>query len=59
MSMVSRVEQYLALRRSLGFKLRGEGRMLLEFANRLDHASQAPITVAEAVRSPSRRLSIS
>jgi integrase/recombinase XerD len=49
MSMVSRVEQYLALRRSLGFKLRGEGRMLLEFADRLDRAGQATITVAAAV----------
>jgi integrase/recombinase XerD len=49
MSVVSRVEEYLAMRRSLGFKLRGEGRMLLEFADRLDHAGQTTITVAAAV----------
>jgi integrase/recombinase XerD len=49
MSMRSRVERYLAMRRSLGFKLRGEGRMLLEFANRLDQAGQTTITVAAAV----------
>ena len=49
MSMRSHVEQYLAMRRSLGFKLRGEGRMLLEFANRLDHCGQATITVVAAV----------
>lgn len=49
MSLRSHVEQYLAMRRSLGFKLRGEGRMLLEFADRLDHAGQATITVAAAV----------
>jgi site-specific recombinase XerD len=49
MSMRSRVEQYLAMRRSLGFKLRGEARMLLEFADRLDSAGQATITIPGAV----------
>jgi hypothetical protein len=49
MSMRSRVERYLAMRRSLGFKLRGEGRMLLEFADRLDSAGQATITIPAAV----------
>jgi integrase/recombinase XerD len=49
MSIRSQVEQYLALRRSLGFKLHGEGRMLLEFADRLDHTGQVTITVAAAV----------
>jgi integrase/recombinase XerD len=49
MSVRSRVEQYLAMRRSLGFSLRGDGRMLREFADRLDHAGQATITVAAAV----------
>jgi integrase len=49
MSMRLQVEQYLAMRRNLGFKLGGEGRMLLEFADRLDHAGQATITVAGAV----------
>jgi integrase/recombinase XerD len=49
MSMRLQVEQYLAMRRNLGFKLGGEGRMLLQFADRLDHAGQATITVAGAV----------
>jgi integrase/recombinase XerD len=49
MSVRSHVEQYLAMRRSLGFKLRGEGRMLLEFADRLDRAGQATVTVTAAV----------
>jgi integrase len=55
MSIGSHVEQYLAMRRSLGFKLRGEGRILLEFADRLDHAGQATITVASAVAWASER----
>jgi integrase/recombinase XerD len=49
MSMRSHVEQYLAMRRSLGFKLAGDGRMLLDFADRLDHAGQTTITVVDAV----------
>jgi integrase len=47
--MTSRVEQYLAMRRSLGFSLRGEGRMLMDFADQLDRAGQATVTTAEAV----------
>jgi integrase len=47
--MRSHVEQYLVMRRSLGFKLRREGRMLLQFADWLDHAGQATITVAAAL----------
>jgi site-specific recombinase XerD len=49
MSLRTRAQEYLALRRSVGFTLRGEGRMLLEFADRLDHAGQVTITVAAAV----------
>jgi len=49
MSMRTRAQQYLAMRRSLGFKLRGEGRMLLEFADRLHHSGQRTITVAAAL----------
>jgi integrase/recombinase XerD len=49
MSMASRVEQYLAMRRSLGFSLRGEGRMLMQFADQLDRTGQATVTTAEAV----------
>ena len=40
MSMTSRAGDYLAMRRSLGFKLRGEGRMLADFAARLDDAAR-------------------
>jgi hypothetical protein len=49
MSMQPRVDDYLAMRRSLGFKLRGEGRMLADFAARLDNAGQATITVSTAL----------
>ncbi|MFV2088903.1 tyrosine-type recombinase/integrase [Micromonospora sp. LOL_021] len=49
MTMTSCVEQYLALRRGLGFSLRGEGRMLLEFADQLDRVGQVTVTTAEAV----------
>jgi integrase/recombinase XerD len=49
MSMRSHVEQYVAMRRSLGFKLHGDARMLREFADRLDRAGQATITVAAAL----------
>ncbi len=35
MSMRARAEEYLALRRSLGRKMAGDGRMLLDFAGRL------------------------
>lgn len=48
-SVRTRAEQYLAMRRSLGFKLRGEGRMLLEFTDRLDHTGQPTVTVTAAV----------
>ena len=49
MSMRERVEEYLAMRRSLGYKLAGEGRMLLEFADRLDATGQTTLTVTAAV----------
>ncbi|MEV6969854.1 tyrosine-type recombinase/integrase [Hamadaea sp. NPDC051192] len=49
MSIRMHVEQYLAMRRSLGFKLRGQGQMLLEFADRLDHNGLATVTVAAAI----------
>lgn len=48
MSIRIRAEQYLAMRRSLGFTLRGEGRSLLEFADRLDYSGQPTVTVAAA-----------
>lgn len=49
MSMRALAGDYLALRRSLGYKLRGEGRMLADFAARLDDAGQATITITAAL----------
>jgi site-specific recombinase XerD len=49
MSMQARVDDYLAMRRSLGFKLHGDGRMLADFAARLDDAGQANITISAAL----------
>jgi len=49
MTMRARVEEYLVMRRSLGYKLHGEGRMLLDFADSLDGAGQHTITVAAAL----------
>lgn len=49
MTMRARVEDYLAMRRSLGYTLRGEGRMLLAFADRLDRAGQETVTVSAAL----------
>jgi integrase/recombinase XerD len=49
MSMQTRVDDYLAMRRSLGFKLHGEGRMLADFAARLDEAGRASITISAAL----------
>ena len=48
-SMRARVEDYLEMRRSLGFKLRGEGRMLAGFAARCDEQGQATITISAAL----------
>jgi integrase/recombinase XerD len=49
MNMRARAEEYLALRRSLGRKMQGDGRMLLDFAGRLDSAGQPRITVTAAL----------
>ena len=49
MSMRARAEEYLALRRSLGRTMRGDGRMLLDFAARLDSAGLPAITVTAAL----------
>ena len=48
-SMRARAEDYLQMRRSLGWKLRGDGRMLAGFAARLDDAGQATITISAAL----------
>lgn len=49
MSMRTRAEEYLALRRALGHKMHGNDRMLLAFADRMDHAGQRRITVDSAL----------
>jgi site-specific recombinase XerD len=47
--MKARAEEYLALRRALGRKMTADGRMLLDFARRLDDAGQDTVTVAAAL----------
>jgi integrase/recombinase XerD len=49
MSMQARAGDYLEMRRSLGYKLRGEGRMLAGFAARLDEQGQPTITISAAL----------
>jgi integrase/recombinase XerD len=49
MTIRTQVEDYLAMRRSLGYALHGEGRMLLAFADRLDPAGQNTVTVSAAL----------
>lgn len=49
MNMRTQAEQYLAMRRSLGYQLRAEGRMLLDFVDRLDKNGQRTITIVTAV----------
>jgi integrase/recombinase XerD len=48
-SMKARAEDYLALRRALGRKMTADGRMLLDFARRLDDAGQGTVTVTDAL----------
>lgn len=49
MSMRTRAEEYLALRCVLGHKMQGSGRMLRDFADRMDHTGQRRITVESAL----------
>jgi integrase/recombinase XerD len=49
-SMRERAGEYLALRRALGRKMAADGRMLLDFAGRLDDAGQGAVTVAAALQ---------
>ncbi len=49
MSLTGHVDDYLELRRSLGYKLRGEGRMLAGFAARLEEEGHSTITIASAL----------
>jgi len=43
------LEQYLALRRALGFKLEGEGRLLSQFVAYLDDHEARSITIEDAI----------
>jgi integrase/recombinase XerD len=49
MSLTAHASDYLAMRRFLGYKMRGEGRMLAGFAARLDEEGQATITISAAL----------
>jgi integrase/recombinase XerD len=49
MSLTAHVSDYLAMRRSLGYKLRGEGRMLAGFAAWCDEEGQVTITISAAL----------
>jgi integrase/recombinase XerD len=44
-----RIEDYLTTRRALGFKLRGHDRMLLDFAEYLEHAGKSAVTTQLAM----------
>ena len=48
MTARDRAEEYLALRRSLGYELKPEGRIVLAFAGWLDETAQSTITAAAA-----------
>lgn len=49
MSLTAHAQDYLELRRSLGYQLRGDGRTLAGFAARLDREGQATITTSVAL----------
>jgi integrase/recombinase XerD len=42
-------EQYLAMRRALGYRLHGQGRLLLDFADHMDRTGQARLTTQAAL----------
>jgi integrase len=51
LTMVQQVNGYLRQRRSLGFKMKSQGEMLLEFAKHLDHSGhRGPFTTEVALR---------
>jgi hypothetical protein len=47
--MREQAERYLAMRRALGHRLEGQGRLLLDFADKMDRASHARLTTAAAL----------
>jgi site-specific recombinase XerD len=48
-SMRERAEQYLAMRRALGYRLFCQGRLLLDFADHMDRAGQTRLTTQAAL----------
>jgi hypothetical protein len=56
--LADHIEDYLALRRALGFKLGKEGGFLPDFAAFTDAAGAATVTVELAVRAPERKFCI-
>jgi integrase/recombinase XerD len=49
-ALAQQVEDYLAIRRALGFKLRTEQRMLADFAGFMDSIGQPTVTIDAALR---------
>ncbi len=47
--MRERAREYLAMRRALGHRLEGQGRLLLDFAGRMDRAGQVRLTTRDAL----------
>jgi integrase len=47
--MRAHAEQYLAMRRSLGYRLHCQGRLLLDFADQMDRAGQTRLTTIGAL----------
>ena len=47
--MRERAEEYLAMRRALGHRLEGQGRLLLDFAGQMDRAGQTRLTTRGAL----------
>ena len=47
--MRERAEEYLAMRRALGHRLEGQGRLLLDFAGQMDRAGQTRLTTRDAL----------
>ncbi len=48
-SMRERAEDYLAMRRVLGHRLEGQGRLLLNFAGQMDRVGQVRLTTRDAL----------
>jgi integrase/recombinase XerD len=48
-TMRERAGEYLAMRRALGHRLEGQGRLLLDFADQMDRAGQARLTTRAAL----------